>query len=424
MILRRSFLFPPGGWFSSFLSLVLIAGLAACGGEKKRILQKNPRLQRFTDQTRLWMPQISGPIRKALFARADGDETTDLLVLKQAASGPPVMEVWLNPDKERFLPAPRSWTGRPGDRIEDMQVGFFNRDMSHEVVLIGRFEDGSRAKLLFNNGRGYFYEDDRVSLPMVREGMRRINVLDLDQDHNLDLLLFPMGGAGKGGAGPPENPLQFLLGRGEGRFQDRTRLLWPPLPPGVAGGVYADYDNDHTLDVYLYYENGQNRLLVNNGLGKLKDITRTHLPPLRDKTLHADWADFDLDGDQDLLVVNRELDRRHRAFEREHHYALENNGQGYFTKKTLKALPPFPASGSYLLDADGDEWADLILVTSRGTHYLRGTGKWRFSLETRKRLPSGPVFADITFADINDDGYLDLFGVTPQGRGYLWVNTF
>ncbi|MFQ5482282.1 MAG: FG-GAP repeat domain-containing protein [Nitrospinaceae bacterium] len=403
-------------WIALF-SLFLASG---CG--QQRLLKKNPRLQHFTDRTATLLPKLHGLILGARFARADGDDYPDLLILKPGRA--PVLEVWLNKQGERFVPADRFWKGKPGDRVTDLEVGDFDRDGRHDVILVGRFADGARARLLSNNGRGYFYESVEKPQLLVRDGMRRVDVLDLDSDQNPDILFYGEDVRGKDG-NPAPHQVQFFLNQGEGRFQDRTRLLWPPLRPGIQGAVYADYDGDQTLDVFIYYSNGRNVLLFNNGLGKLTDLTAANLPAVQDQTVHADWADFDQDGDNDLLVINRSLARRDRAYPKEFHYALENNGRGYFRKRAVKALPPFPATGVYLLDADGDEWPDTLLVTPKRTHYLRGAGPWKFSLESKKRLPGGDVIRDLTFADVDDNSYLDFFGVTVNGgEGRLWLNEF
>lgn len=409
----------------TFCSLILLLAvlplfLNACG--RSSVIKKNPRLQHFTDKTRQLLAKTRGPLKFAKFVHANGDGLIDLVVLKETSDGP-VVETWINRDEESFDVLDRTWKGAPSDRVTEMEIGDFNRDRTHEVVLMGEFSGDSRVKMLTNNGRGYYFEDVQKPLPSIKSDMDRMDVVDLDGDHNPDMLFYNSR-QDQSAEAAIRHPVQFLLNIGEGFFQDRTKLLWPLLPSGIAGAVYADYDNDRTLDVFLYYAQDKNVILMNNGLGQLTNTSGSNLPPLKNKAVHSDWADFDQDGDQDLIVLTRGISDSGREYEKELHYGLENNGQGYFTKRTLKFMPPFPVNGIYLLDGDGDEWPDMILLADRATYYLSGKGPWKYAIETKKRLPGNPPFREITFGDVNDDGYLDLLGITPQGQPHLWVTEF
>ncbi|QPJ60544.1 MAG: VCBS repeat-containing protein [Candidatus Nitronauta litoralis] len=404
-------------------TLLLIFSLFLNGCGRSSLLKKNPRLQQFVDQTGPWLPKGRGAIRFARFFHANRDGVIDLVVVREPSGRPPVVETWINRDEEQLEPLDRFWKGASGEKIHDIEIGDFNRDGTHEVALLGKFADDSKVKILTNNGRGYLFEDREKVLPIVKEEMDRFDVVDLDKDHNPDILLFNSRQATEPEASV-SYPVQFLLNIGDAYFQDKTKLLWPLIDHGIAGGVYADYDNDRTLDVFLYYTSGKNAVLLNNGLGQLTDHSGSNLPPIKNQAVHSDWADFDQDGDQDLIVLTRKISKSGKEHSRELHYGLENNGQGYFTKRTMKVMPPFPVHRIYLLDGDGDEWPDMILVSTRGTYYLRGRGPWKFSIETKKRLPNGQPFKEMTFGDVNDDGYLDIFGVTPKGRGVLWVTEF
>ncbi|KMP11249.1 hypothetical protein UZ36_05025, partial [Candidatus Nitromaritima sp. SCGC AAA799-C22] len=85
--------------------------------------------------------------------------------------------------------------------------------------------------------------------------------------------------------------------------------------------------------------------------------------------------------------------------------------------------PTAPAHRVYLLDANGTGIPDVIILDETGPHYMIGKGKWAFSVETEKRLPQTGPLEEMTFGDINADGFLDLLGITAKSRKpRLWLN--
>ena len=159
-------------------------------------------------------------------------------------------------------------------------------------------------------------------------------------------------------------------------------------------------------------------------MGKFSDRTSLRLPRIIDDSMHADWADFDKDGDIDLLVVNRSIQKIYRGYPEETNYFLENMGGGNFKKRSHKILPRLPSIKSYLLDGNGNTRPDALILTAKGVYYFQGQrGKWKFSDETEKRLPRFRQFTQMTFCNINKDQFLDLFGWSKKSNR-LWLNRF
>jgi hypothetical protein len=357
---------------------------------------------------------------KAQLAYANRDALPDLVLLRTGDRGQPVIQVWTNQGGESFIPVKRvGWEGKPSDQILFMALQDVDHDRVQDLVLVGRFSDGLSAKLLFNNGKGYFYTKKEIPFPYVNPGTDRVDMRDIDEDGHIDLFFTGQRVLNNQGK-LHKYQTQFMINNGKGQFRDVTQLLMPPLKPGIVGTSFADYDGDKTLDIFLINSEGQNSLLTNNGLGQFEDRTSELLPAIRDRSAHADWADFDQDGDNDLLVVNREA-----LSTGETSYFLVNHGRGYFKKAPFTASPKVPFQAVYLLDANGSEFPDILLLSDKGIHYLRGLGKWRFWKESRRRLPFNDKFYELTFADINRDSFLDIFTYAKRdGRGILWVNTF
>ncbi len=107
-------------------------------------------------------------------------------------------------------------------------------------------------------------------------------------------------------------PLHFFRNNGDGTFTDRTRQAGLE---GLLGGlnmVHADYDNDGDPDVLVLrggwwrqWGRHPNSLLRNNGNGTFTDVTfEAGLGEVHYPTQTAAWADYDNDGDLDLYVGN------------------------------------------------------------------------------------------------------------------------
>ena len=409
------------GLIGIFLCGLLV--LPACSG--KRLIKKSPSRQNFQDATAQAFPGLQGSIIGASLIRANRDSYADLIALRRE-KGRAVIKVWFNREDENFSPGKGSgWTSKTDDSYTFLSAGYLNRDRAGDIVIVGHTPSGKTlAKLLLNNGKGYYYSLQKNDLPPIRQGIERVALVDIDNDGAFDLfftgrkVLDPNGKLDK-------HQAQVMINNGKGEFQDATSLLLPTLRPGIIGVSFADYNGDEVNDAYLVYNTGANALLINNGVGKLLDESRERIPVIRDESLHADWADFDMDGDNDIMVAAKSIDEKDRGFSREYNYVLENTGQGYFEKRTLKVLPPYPSRRIYLLDANGSDIPDAIILSQRGAHYLRGLGKWRFARETKKRLPASARFKEMSFADVNDDGYLDILAITAKGgEAKLWINRF
>ncbi len=405
--------------------LIIFSQFINLGCSKKKIFREDPQTQSYKNYTDRFFKNLPSGIQQASFSFLNKDSNVDLALLYKNDSGKPFIKIWVNNNNIKFVPVKRiGWEGQIGDQITSMVVGDLDHDFSADVILTGKFSDGTLAKLLFNNGKGYFYSRHNVELPPLQKGIEKVDLVDLDQDGHKDLLFFGKRVTRKNGD-MSDYHAQLFLNNGKGEFKDMTDLLLPPLPPGIVGTSFADYDGDASIDIFLVVDKGQNRLLLNNGHGKFQDRTSDLLPFIKDESVFADWADFDLDGDNDLLVVNRKIRKSNQTFENEYCYMLVNIGRGYFKKGPLKVLPRYPSKAVYLLDANDSEIPDAIILSEKGIHFLRGIGKWRFARESKKRLPNNVFFKGLTFGDVNGDSFLDIFGFSEKsGKGLLWVNTF
>ena len=399
-----------------FLKLLVAFFLSACGGPKPHVAD-NAAGQRFRDVTRFF-PIERMFVAQASFLNANNDSSSDLAILSQSKKK---LFILLNQGKKGFLKKPAGqWTRKNKEKINFFAAADLNKDGSDDLILIMGDRKKTKARILFNNKKGYFYSKEKEGIYDLHLGITNVIPVDIDGDGDKDLFYF-----GDNSKSTKKNNKQTMLwiNRGRGNFENLTPLLMPAIPSGVQGASFADYDGDSVVDVFLIYRKGQNRLLINNGIGKFFDRTSSSIPRILDDTMHVDWADFDQDGDNDLLVINRSINKIYRGYSKETNYFLENTGGGNFIKRSHKILPRVPSKKVYLLDGNGNALPDALILTTEGVYYFQGRGKWQFSDETLRRLPRFKKFDQMTFGDINKDRFLDLFAWSRKSSR-LWLNQF
>lgn len=124
------------------------------------------------------------------------------------------------------------------------------------------------------------------------------NWIDYDNDRDLDVYITNYWG------GQPNGLVNELYRNDGGSF---TRINSGPLVTDESfslASVWADYDNDGDLDVYVTTESGQNNnFYLNNGDGTFTRIDDTVVNNTNQRaTWGATAGDYDNDGDIDLFV--------------------------------------------------------------------------------------------------------------------------
>ncbi len=242
---------------------------------------------------------------------------------------------------------------------------------------------------------------------------------DFDKDGDLDIMASSYG---------LEDQVRLFLNNGDGTFEDVT---YQSGLEGILSGlnmIHADYNNDGLEDV-LVLRGGwlgkegthPNSLLKNKGDGRFEDVTYNAGIYSERPTQTATWADFNLDGWLDLFIGNESSPDQEFPSE-----LYVNNGDGTFTEiaEKLGLEVNEYIKGVTWGDVNNDGYPDLYISILQGTNKLfinhGGTtiDDWTFIEESADYHVLKPEFSFPTwFWDVNNDGWQDLFvAAYPPGR--------
>lgn len=185
---------------------------------------------------------------------------------------------------------------------------------------------------------------------------------------------------------------------------------------------WGDMDGDGLLDLYVANSDGnfRNFLYRNLGAGAFEKVTG--IVPVTDqfRSRCVNWIDYDRDGDQDLFVANESVQRNQ---------LYRNDGYPTFTKITTGAIATsqFSSHSSSWADYDNDGDFDLLVANyNQADQLFQNDGMGDFT-----QVPS-PFGTDIgcsfssSFADYDNDADLDLFVTngfcTSYTHNYLYEN--
>ena len=259
--------------------------------------------------------------------------------------------------------------------------------------------------------------------------------LDYDNDGWMDIYLVNSGACD---FYQPAAPLRNALYRNnhDGTFTDVT------LKAGVAGNAYGmgaavgDYDRDGLPDLYLT-QYPRSTLYHNNGDGTFTDVTTKAGVAAPGWATSAVWFDYDNDGLLDLFVCRFvEFDKSkniycgygtsHRrwyckpnVYKPAPCWLFRNNGDGTFTdvsKESGIAKSSAKAWGVVAADINNDGWTDLFVGNDTVANFLfvnRGKGRFE-EVGTLAGVGYGPFGLarsgmGVDAGDYDQDGWLDLF---------------
>jgi len=203
-----------------------------------------------------------------------------------------------------------------------------------------------------------------------------------------------------------------LLRNGGARFTDDTSRALPAGVRDAAAVIAGDYDNDGRPDLFVISTGGA-RLFRQKADAAFEDVTITAaLPALPRLATTAAFADLDHDGDLDIIVAGESTG------------LLRNNGNGTFADITAASgfrAPPGRAIAVAPTDYDNRRDIDVLIAAADGAPQLfrnMRDGTFRDSAADAGLTAAGEN-SSLAVADVNKDGYPDIFIGRRNGPGLL-----
>ena len=253
----------------------------------------------FTNVTKTHLPQIKASIGDLEFGDVDGDEDLDVVLADWGPGDPMYSEggrtmLWLNDGTGHFTDATAA-------RMPDVLVNFswelefvdVDNDYDLDILVSCKVCEGSF--LFENDARGTFTDVTQKKLPQFTNNYD-FEAMDVNCDDYLDVVTMNDG---------PSLQEQIFLNDRKGGFRNKTARLWPDSENPYKDdnmAAFLDFDSDGDADLLIGALDDPDRLLLNNGSGKLKLVNRTK-PVLGDTPGTLGIAVADLNGDRKLDVV-------------------------------------------------------------------------------------------------------------------------
>jgi hypothetical protein len=284
-------------------------------------------------------------------------------------------------------------------------------------ILVTSGDPTEHVVFYHNKGDGTF--EDRTSAAGLDKQFGGFNATQTDYNNDGFLDVFIIRGAWQNHAMRPT----LLRNNGNGTFTDVTKEAGLLAPINSIAAVWADYDNDGFLDLFVCGENGRNFLYRNRGDGTFEEVAaKAGVQGKERQCKGAAWIDYDNDGFPDLFVTH--LDSLPQLF--------HNNRDGTFTDVTEAMGITGPRFGfsCWAFDFDNDGWPDIFATcyqrsldnvvsgiigrpnreSTDVTRLFRNLGGKKFQDVSHEAGVDG-VFATMgsNFGDFTNDGFLDFY---------------
>lgn len=335
-------------------------------------------------------------------------------------------------------------------------VGDYDNDGFDDVFVTAL----GQSRLFHNNGNGTFTDvTTSAGLGGINEFSTSAAWVDYDRDGKLDLLVAnyvqwtpqtdircTLDGVHKSYCTPESykgSSARLWHNLGNGKFEDVTKKagLYDPTAKGL-GIAVLDYNGDGWPDLLIANDTQPNKLYLNNANGT---FTEKAIPAgiafsedgVARAGMGVDAADYDRSGRPSLIISN---------FSNQMMSLYHNEGNGLFVDEAPRSSVGRASLltlgfACFFFDYDLDGWPDIFVANGhldsdieriqkrisyrQPPHLFRNLGNGKFDevTATAGAAFSAPrVARGAAYADIDNDGDLDLLVTTNAGPGLLFRN--
>ena len=406
-----------------------------------------------------WLPETLGA--GAAFIDYDNDGYPDILLVNGVdwpghAKAPSTLKLYHNNHDGTFTDV----THKAGLAVSmfgmGVAVGDYDNDGYDDLFITAL----GQSRLFHNNGNGTFTDVTRsAGLWGPNELSTSAAWVDYDRDGKLDLVVAnyvkwspqtdiycTLDGAHKSYCTPESYKgvsARVWHNLGGGKFEDATQKagLYDPTSKSL-GLAILDYNGDGWPDILLANDTQPNKLYLNKQNGTFEEkAVAAGIAFSEDGVARAgmgvDAADYDRSGRPSLMITN---------FANQMISLYHNEGNGLFVdeaprsevgRNTLVTL----GFGCFFFDYDNDGWPDIFVADghieneiervqkrvsyAEPPHLFRNLGSGRFQEVTEQMgtaFASPKVARGAAYADIDNDGALDVLVTTNGGRLWLFHN--
>ena len=406
-----------------------------------------------------WLPETLGA--GCAFIDYDNDGYPDILLVNGEdwpghAKAPSTLKLYHNNHDGTFTDVTRKAGLAVSMFGMGVAVGDYDNDGFDDLFITAL----GQSRLFHNNGNGTFTDVTKsAGLWGPNELSTSAAWIDYDRDGKLDLVVAnyvqwspqtdiycTLDGAHKSYCTPDSYKgvsARIWHNLGGGKFEDATQKsgLYDPTSKSL-GIAILDYNGDGWPDILLANDTQPNKLYLNKQSGRFEEkAVAAGIAFSEDGVARAgmgvDAADYDRSGRPSLMITN---------FANQMLSLYHNEGNGLFVdeaprsevgRNTLVTL----GFGCFFFDYDNDGWPDIFVADghieneiervqkrvfyAEPPHLFRNLGAGRFQ-EVTERM--GPAFASpkvargAAYADIDNDGALDVLVTTNGGRPWLFHN--
>jgi enediyne biosynthesis protein E4 len=407
-----------------------------------------------------WLPETMGP--GCAFIDYDNDGYPDILLVNgedwpgHNHAGPTTPKLYHNNHDGTFTDVTR----KAGLAVPMFGLGVAVADYDNDgfddifITALGQ------SHLFHNNGNGTFTDVTKAAgMWGPNEFSTSAAWVDYDRDGKLDLvvgnyvqwsesgdLYCTLDGAHKSYCTPESykgTSARLWHNVGGGKFEDATQKAGLGDPTSKSLGIaILDYNADGWPDILIANDTQPNKLYLNKKDGTFEERGVTSgIAFSEDGIARAgmgvDAADYDRSGQPSVIISN---------FANQMVSLYHNEGNGLFVdeapqsevgRATLVTL----GFGCFFFDYDNDGWPDIFVADghiedqiervqkrvsyAEPSHLFRNLGGGKFQEVTAqmgKDFAAPRVARGAAYADIDNDGFLDVLVTTNAGPAYLFHN--